>query len=58
MSEDIDPIARELYREVLGALYPDAVVRRDCAFCHRERTPRDDNHDPDCVYWVFFGGVA
>jgi hypothetical protein len=30
-------------------------VRRECAFCHRERTPKDDNHAPECSYWDFFG---
>lgn len=32
------------------------AVRHDCAFCHRERTPADDNHAPDCSYWSFFSG--
>lgn len=31
------------------------TVRHDCAFCHRERTPKDDNHAPECPYWTFFG---
>jgi hypothetical protein len=30
-------------------------ARHDCAFCHRERTPEDDNHGPECPYWYFFG---
>lgn len=35
---------------------PLPVVRNDCAFCHRERSARDDNHAPECPYWTFFGG--
>lgn len=31
------------------------TVRNDCAFCHRERSAKDDNHAPDCAYWDFFG---
>ena len=50
-----EDIERELQRELDGALNPDQVVRRDCAFCGRERTPKDDNHAPRCLYWVFFG---
>lgn len=34
---------------------PTAAVRNDCAFCGRERTPKDDNHAPGCPYWDFFG---
>ena len=30
------------------------TVRRDCAFCGRERSKKDDNHAPDCPYWDFF----
>lgn len=30
------------------------LIRNDCAFCHRERSARDDNHAPDCPYWDFF----
>jgi len=33
-------------------------VRRDCAFCGRERSAKDDNHDPACAYWRFFGTGA
>lgn len=29
-------------------------IRRDCAFCGRERSARDDNHAPTCSYWAFF----
>jgi hypothetical protein len=29
-------------------------ARKDCAFCHRERTLADDNHAPGCPYWDFF----
>ena len=47
-------IIAQIFYEALGALYPDVFVRRDCAFCHRERTARDDNHAPACSYWVFF----
>lgn len=36
---------------------PFPVIRHDCAFCHRERTLKDDNHAPDCPYWSFFGGT-
>lgn len=31
------------------------AVRRDCAFCGRERSRADDNHAPDCPYWDYFG---
>lgn len=44
-----EPLDREL------AASPD-VVRNDCAFCHRERSAKDDNHAPNCPYWDFFGG--
>lgn len=27
-------------------------VRQDCAFCHRERSPKDDNHADNCPYWT------
>jgi len=27
-------------------------VRNDCAFCGFERSPRDDNHAPECPYWT------
>lgn len=47
-------IAAQIMMEVLGMVAPDLYVRRDCAFCHRERSPRDDNHAPTCSYWVFF----
>lgn len=29
--------------------------RNNCAFCGRERVPKDDNHAPECPYWDFFG---
>lgn len=48
-------IGRELAREIEGSRNPDAPVRRDCAFCGFERTPKDDNHHDTCPYWVFFG---
>lgn len=48
-------VIAEIWYEALGALYPDVFVRRECAFCHRERSVRDDNHAPYCAYWVFFG---
>jgi hypothetical protein len=32
-------------------------VRRDCAFCGRERSPSDDNHSDDCPYWDYFRGT-
>lgn len=47
-------IRTEIDRELAGIQNPD-VVRRDCAFCHRERSRKDDNHAPDCPYWRFFG---
>lgn len=34
---------------------PVPQVRNDCAFCHRERSHKDDNHAPECPYWDFFG---
>lgn len=33
---------------------PASAVRNDCAFCHRERTALDDNHDSTCAYWAYF----
>lgn len=45
-------LGEELAREV--AVSP-ALVRNDCAFCHRERSAKDDNHAPECPYWTFFG---
>lgn len=51
-------IAHEIAREVLGHMFPDVVLRRDCAFCHFERSPLDDNHHPSCPYWHFFGPIA
>lgn len=39
-----------LETELAGRLDP-AVVRRDCPWCGRERTRRDDNHPPDCPVW-------
>lgn len=48
-----DDIRDELARELRGIQDPD-TVRRDCAFCGRERTRADDNHAPDCAYWAFF----
>lgn len=30
---------------------PDVLVRKNCAFCGRERTAKDDNHADDCAYW-------
>ena len=35
---------------------PARVVRNDCAFCHRERSPKDDNHAPECPYWTIGPG--
>jgi hypothetical protein len=32
-------------------------VRRDCAFCGRERSTSDDNHSDDCPYWDYFRGT-
>lgn len=29
-------------------------ARNDCAFCHWERSAKDDNHAPNCPYWDFF----
>lgn len=43
----------ELEREVAGVTDP-SVVRRDCVWCGRERSRRDDNHADDCPYWRFF----
>lgn len=48
-------LADDLARELAGATGAD-VVRRDCAFCGRERSRADDNHAPECSYWTFFGG--
>lgn len=52
---DEQEFERELQRELDGALAPDQVVRRNCGFCGRERSRRDDNHAPACPYWVLFG---
>lgn len=51
---DVEKIVDDIGREVAGMLYPDQVVRRNCAFCGRERAPKDDNHAPDCFYWQVF----
>lgn len=48
-------IRAELQREDEGSV--GLVVRRDCAFCGRERSHSDDNHAPECPYWDFFGGT-
>jgi hypothetical protein len=32
----------------------DQDIRRDCAFCGRERSPVDDNHADHCAYWALF----
>lgn len=60
MEPSNEDIERELQREIDGAANPDGddssiPVRRNCAFCCRERTPKDDNHAPNCPYWVWFG---
>lgn len=39
----------------LQALINTDHVRMECAFCGRERSEKDDNHAPECSYWVFFG---
>lgn len=46
--------AAAMEKETEGAVNP-TIVRNDCAFCHRERTPKDDNHADTCPYWTFFG---
>lgn len=38
-----------------GTPAPLPEVRNNCAFCQRERSAKDDNHAPECPYWVFFG---
>lgn len=57
--ESSDPISeamRDLELELTEALEGrKPAVRHDCAFCGRERAPKDDNHAPDCAYWDFFG---
>lgn len=45
----------EFDREAHGRNDPTSV-RRNCAFCGRERSRKDDNHAPGCSYWYFFGG--
>lgn len=47
-------VAFELAQELHGRTDPN-VVRRDCAFCHRERSREDDNHAPECPYWDLLG---
>jgi hypothetical protein len=32
------------------------MVGRNCAFCGLERTPKDDNHAPNCPYWTIGPG--
>lgn len=32
-------------------------ARQDCAFCHRERNAKDDNHAPECPYWTIGPGA-
>lgn len=49
---DWEKIELELTEEVTGDRI---VVRNNCAFCHRERSAKDDNHAPNCAYWTFFG---
>ena len=31
-------------------------ARQDCAFCHRERNAKDNNHAPECPYWTIGPG--
>lgn len=45
--------AQAVVRELGGITDPE-VVRRECAFCGRERSRNDDNHGPDCPYWTLF----
>lgn len=40
--------------EQMGEVRP--TVRHDCSFCGRERSPKDDNHAPDCPYWFIGPG--
>lgn len=37
-----------------GGMMDEALppTRNNCAFCHRERSEKDDNHAPDCPYWT------
>lgn len=46
-------LGEEFDRELAGASNP-VTVRRNCAFCGRERSRKDDNHAPECSYWQFF----
>ncbi|MEV0608092.1 hypothetical protein AB0I61_17175 [Polymorphospora rubra] len=48
-------LSEALTRELNGSHAAD-TVRRNCTFCGRERTRKDDNHGPACPYWDFFGG--
>ncbi|QES45187.1 hypothetical protein DEJ49_33135 [Streptomyces venezuelae] len=54
-----DVVERLLWSGARGAAsgqsIPAPAVRNDCAFCHRERSAKDDNHAPECPYWDFFG---
>lgn len=50
----LDPTGRWL-RKNLPPATSLSTVRHGCAFCGRERTPKDDNHAPGCPYWDFFG---
>lgn len=33
-------------------------VRRDCAFCHQERSAKDNNHADNCPYWIVGPGKS
>ena len=51
-TEEWAGLERDLTERVAGER---PAVRRDCAFCGRERSAKDDNHAPECSYWDFFG---
>jgi len=53
---DEDEARAEIARE-MEAIENPVIVRRDCAFCHRERTRKDDNHAPECPYWIIGPGA-
>ena len=54
---DLAGVGDELQRE-LNAISNPEIVRRNCAFCGRERSRKDDNHAPECAYWIFFGAPS
>lgn len=51
MFDSYEELELQITEQVLGKR---PAVRHDCAFCGRERSPKDDNHAPECFYWAIF----